>query len=45
MSTFLSAFAGNARTSEEDNQYNFYKVYNYNNSFLTSSLKKHVFYN
>ena len=26
MSTFLSAFAGNARTSEEDNQYNFYNV-------------------
>ena len=27
MSTFLSAFGGNTRTSEEDNQYNFY---NYN---------------
>ena len=26
MSTFLSAFAGNARTSEEDNQYNFYNI-------------------
>ena len=30
MSTFFSAFGGNARTSEEDNQYN---IYNYNNSF------------
>ena len=30
MGTFLSAFGGNARTSEEDNQYN---IYNYNNSF------------
>jgi len=26
MSTFLSAFGGNARTSEEDNQNNFYNV-------------------
>ena len=26
MSTFLSAFGGNARTSEEDNQYNFYNI-------------------
>ena len=28
MSTFLSVFGGNARTSEEDNQYNIYNVYN-----------------
>ena len=26
MSTFLSVFGGNARTSEEDNQYNIYNV-------------------
>ena len=26
MSTFLSVFGGNARTSEEDNQYNFYNI-------------------
>ena len=30
MKSFLSAFGGNARTSEEDTQYN---IYNYNNSF------------
>ena len=26
MKSFLSAFGGNARTREEDNQYNFYNV-------------------
>ena len=26
MGTFLSAFSGNARTSEEDNQYNIYNI-------------------
>ena len=51
MSTFLSVFGGNARTSEEDNQYNFYKVYNYNNSFsahyhsLTGSTQGSIFVN
>ena len=47
MSTFLSAFGGNTRTSEEDNQYNFY---NYNNSFsanrsLTGSTQESIFAN
>ena len=27
MSTFLSAFSDNARTSYEDNQYNFYNIF------------------
>ena len=51
MKSFLSAFGGNARTREEDNQYNFYKVYNYNNSFsahyhsLTGSTQESIFAN